>query len=82
MARARGDDAAEGQAKTSTVRRESVVAAAMAEVAHSRAASRLVAAVRRIVFSSISWLVKVLMRLWFGTCPDLELRMPRHSEEG
>lgn len=69
MARVRGDDAVEGQAKTSTVRRESVVAAAMAEVAHSSAASKFVAPVRRIVFSSISWLVKVLMRLRYGTCP-------------
>ncbi|KAH0356897.1 hypothetical protein KCU81_g531, partial [Aureobasidium melanogenum] len=58
-----GDEADEGQAKTSAVRTESVVAAAMAEVAHSRAASRLVAPVKRILLTTLrvlDWELDVL----------------------
>lgn len=49
LAKGSGDDAVEGQAKTSVVRIESAVAAAMAEVAHSSVANRFVAPEKCIV---------------------------------
>lgn len=61
MAKGSGDEADEGQAKTSVVRSEPVVAAAMAEVAHSRAASKLVAPVKRIVCNGIPEFVTCLV---------------------